>query len=208
MILLAVLFVIIPYLFSFTIIGSDMLKFFYFAVVIFSIISVYCIKTAVQNKFASRLIIILIIISSTFSSFLTLTNSILNKEQGYSISDYKSGTWIRNSTPQRSVFVTMPTIHCAPTDIGGRLRIISYINWPYSHGFNAGIDNVFSRVDDVTHVYETGDIGLVKSKYGARYVFYGSDEKGQFPGAGKLFDKNVKLKTVYSHDTIKIYEIL
>ena len=43
----------------------------------------------------------------------------------------------------------MPTVHSATTDIGGRLRIISYINWPYSHGFNTGEDNVFTRVKDV-----------------------------------------------------------
>ena len=55
-------------------------------------------------------------------------------------------------------------------------------------------------------VYETGDIVEVKLKYGASYVFYGGDERGQFPSAGKLFDNNKSLKLLYNQDGIKIYD--
>lgn len=206
-VVLALIFIIIPYLFRFTIAGGDMLKFFYFAAIIFSITSIYFIKIIIKNKIISKLIVILIVISSTFSSFLTLANSFLNKNYAYSVADYESGIWIRGNTPQKSIFVTMPTVHSAPTDIGGRLRIISYINWPYSHGFNKGTDNVYSRVVDVTSVYRTGDINLTKLKYGAKYIFYGAEEKEQFPAAEGLFDNNKSLKLAYNQDGIRIYEI-
>jgi uncharacterized membrane protein len=136
-----------------------------------------------------------------------LVHSYLNKNKGYSIGDYEAGIWILENTPQKSVFVTMPTVHSAPTDIGGRLRIISYINWPYSHGSNVGTDNVFIRVRDVESVYDSGDIFSVKSKYGANYIFYGRDEEDKYPSAAKLFDLNKNLVLVYNRDGIKIYEI-
>ncbi len=207
LILLALIYILIPYLMKFTIAEGDMLKFFYFAIVILSLISVYFIATVIKNKFISFFVICVVVFSSTFSSFLTLSNSYLNKNFGYSIGDMKAGLWIRENTPQKSVFVTMPTVHSAPTDIGGRLRIISYINWPYSHGFNYGEDNVFSRVDDVETVYRTADINLVKSKYKANYIFLGQEERGKFPGAESLLDKNVFLKKVYTQEGVSIYEI-
>ena len=102
----------------------------------------------------------------------------------------------------------MPTVHSAPTDIGGRLRIISYINWPYSHGFNVGNDNVFSRVNEVTEVYKSGDIASVKLKYGAGYIYYSREERGQFPNADKLFERNKNLNLIYNQDGIEIYKII
>jgi uncharacterized membrane protein len=59
----------------------------------------------------------------------------------------------------------------------------------------------------VTRVYETGDVTYIKLKYEAKYVYYGQDEKGQFPDAGKLFDSNKNLKLVYNQDGTKIYAI-
>ena len=67
---------------------------------------------------------------------------------------------------------------------------------------------MFSRVTDVTEVYTTGDIGLVRLKYGAKYVFYGRDERGQFPTIDKLFDRNKDIKLIYNQGGIKIYNII
>jgi len=196
----------IPFLMRFTIYEFDMFKFFYY------LVPLICILAAVffsrlRFKKISFAAFLLISIPVIITSCLLLGHSYLNKTVGYSSGDFLAGSWIRDNTPQKSVFVTMPSVHSAPTDIGGRLRIISYINWPYSHGFNYGNDNVFSRVRDVTEVYKTGDPGLVKFKYSAKYVFYGREERGQFPLAEKLFDKNKNLKLIYNRDGIDIYEI-
>jgi len=190
----------------FTIYEFDMFKFFYY------LVPLICILAAVffsrlRFKKISFAAFLLISIPVIITSCLLLGHSYLNKTVGYSSGDFLAGSWIRDNTPQKSVFVTMPSVHSAPTDIGGRLRIISYINWPYSHGFNYGNDNVFSRVRDVTEVYKTGDPGLVKFKYSAKYVFYGREGRGQFPLAEKLFDKNKNLKLIYNRDGIDIYEI-
>lgn len=198
--------VAIPLTMKFTIYPFDMLKFYYY------LIPLICVFLAVfysrfKHTKLSIFIFTLVMIISSLTSVNMLVHSYLNKSEGYTYPDYEAGIWIRNNTPQKSVFVTMPTVHSATSDIGGRLRIISYINWPYSHGFNVGSDNVFERVKDVTAVYKTGDIGKVKLEYGAGYVFYGADERGQFPDADKFFSKSKKLKLIYNQDGIKIYEI-
>jgi hypothetical protein len=198
---------VIPLIMKFTIYEFDMLKFFYYLIPLICVLLAYFYAKS-KHKRLSILIFILITIVSSLTSINLLVHSYLNKSQGYTYGDYKAGIWICNNTPQKSIFVTMPTVHSAPTDIGGRLRIISYISWPYSHGFNTGTDNVFSRVTDVTSVYKTGDIAAVKLKYEARYIFYGQEESGQFPAAGKLFDENKNLKLIYNQDGIKIYKII
>jgi hypothetical protein len=199
--------VAIPLVMKFTIYEYDMLKFFYYLIPLICVLLAFFYSKSKNTKNSIIVFVVLTIISS-LTSINMLAHSYLNKNKGYSVGDYEAGTWIIGNTPQKSVFVTMPTVHSAPTDIGGRLRIISYINWPYSHGFNTGQDNVFLRVKDVESVYEYGDISLVKSKYGARYVFYGQDEEGKYPSAYKLFDLNKSLKLVYNRDGVKIYEII
>jgi len=206
--ILALIFTTIPFLVTFTIDGSDMFKFFYFAIIFFVVITPLVLRKIIKNNPIFNLLITLIVFTTTFASILTLGNSFFNKNLGYSLHDYEVGLWIRNNTPQKSVFVTMPTIHCSPTDFGGRLRVISYTNWPYTHGFNTGDDNVFSRANDVENVFKTGDIAWVKLKYNANYIYYGEDEKSAHPESGTLFDRNKNLKKIYSQDNIDIYEIL
>jgi uncharacterized membrane protein len=205
--LTSLILIVIPLTMKFTIYEFDMLKFYYYLIPLICVL-LACLYAESNHKRFSIFIFIVIAIISSLSSVNMLIHSYLNKSEGYSYSDYEAGTWILSNTPQKSVFVTMPTVHSTPTDIGGRLRIISYINWPYSHGFNVGSDNVFSRVKDVTNVYETGDVGPVRLKYNAEYVFYGGDERGQFPFAGKYFDQNKNLKLIYNQDGIEIYKII
>jgi hypothetical protein len=196
----------IPLIMRFTIYEFDMLKFYYYLIPLICVLVAYFFANSKRKKYAISFFIVIAIISS-FTSVNLLVHSFLNKNEGYSYADYETGIWIQNNIPEKSVFVTMPTVHSAPTDIGGRLRIISYINWPYSHGFNVGPDNVFSRVNDVTDVYKTGDIASVKVKYGADYVYYSSEERSQFPNAGTLFERNKNLKLIYNQNGIEIYKI-
>ncbi len=198
--------VLIPLVMKFTIYEFDMLKFFYYLIpLICVLLTVYF--SEYKNKKIAIYIFVFIALISSLSSINMLMHSYFNKGEGYLRSDYEAGIWIIDNTPEKSVFVTMPTVRSAPSDIGGRLRIISYINWPHSHGFNVGVDNVFTRVADVEAVYATGDINQVKLKYGAGYVFYGKEEKGKYPESEKLLDSNKDLRLIYNQDGTKIYEI-
>lgn len=205
--ILSVFLLVIPLSMKFTLYEFDMLKFYYYLIPVISVLLGFYFANS-KRKFVSISLFILLTVISSITSFNLLIHSFLNKTQGYSYSDYESGIWIRNNTPQKSVFATLPTVHSAPSDIGGRLRIISYINWPYSHGFNTGEDNVFSRVDDVNKVYETGEVSEIKLKYEAEYVFFGQGERSQFPNAGYLFEQSADLEKIYDNGEIQIYKIL
>ncbi|HTK03227.1 MAG TPA: DUF2298 domain-containing protein [Alphaproteobacteria bacterium] len=197
----------IPFVVTFTIYPFDMFKFFYYLIP-FICVGLSAFYASTKNQKISLIIFSGIVVISSLTSVNLLVHTYLNKTPAYSIADYKAGLWIREYTPQKTIFVTMPTVHSAPSDIAGRLRVISYINWPYSHGFNTGIDNVFSRVEDVEKVYKTGEVNDVKIKYNAKYIYLGEDESGEFPEVYKKFDNNMQLKKIYDINNIKIYEIL
>ena len=127
----------IPLAMKFTIYEFDMLKFFYYLIPLICVSLAYFYAGSKYTALSLTIFILITVVSSLTSANL-LVHSYLNKTEGYSYPDYEVGLWIRDNTPPKSIFITMPTVHSPPTDIGGRLRIISYINWPYSHGFNTG----------------------------------------------------------------------
>jgi uncharacterized membrane protein len=55
--------------------------------------------------------------------------------------------------------------------IGGRLRVSSYVNWPYGHG--VPYDNVTRRAQDVDRAYNgtEADLREVVGTYNVDYVY-------------------------------------
>lgn len=209
--LLSLVLFAIPYLCRFTVYKGDMFKFFFFMVIPLVAVSVYFLNILFNKRRYLKVIVfsLLIFIICT-TSLLTLGDSILNKTLAYEANDYISGLWIRLNTPQKSVFISMPTVHTPITQIGGRLRVLSYINWPYSHGYNTGEDNVFERLKKIESVYSTNDPRVVRDvikRYNANYIFYGKEEKDKYPEAEKFFVAQDFLKLVYNTGNIKIYEV-
>ncbi len=200
----------IPFCFTFTIYKGDMFKFFYFAILFATISSFWFLSIVIKNKAILMIITSFILFFSTLSSFLTLTHSFLNKTGAYSLEDLKAGLWIRDFTPKKSIFIGMPTVHSPIDQIGGRLRVLSYINWPYSHGYYLGEDNVFKRLEDIENLYQNSKNNVlvleIMKKYRADYIFYGPEEKNKFPEASINFDQNENLKKVYEAGGIQIWK--
>lgn len=201
---------LIPFAVKFTIYDYDMFKFFYYCLPFIYIVTTFFFFELYKINKISLIIPIIILIFSSWTSVNMIIHAYLNKSAAYSISEYNVGIWIRKNTPQRSVFLTSPTVHCPVTDIAGRLRLISYINWPYSHGFNTGRDNVFSRIDDLNSFYrgiitdtEAEDILL---KYNIDYIYLGGNEISDFPEAENKLESNKQLEKVYDREGIKIYK--
>lgn len=199
----------IPYFVSFTLYAGDMLKFLYFLIPFSSILSFWFVEN-LNLRFSIKTLFFLLFFLSTFSSFLTLTHSFLNKTGAYSLDDVKVGLWIRKNTPQRSVFITWLTVHSPVDQIGGRLRVVSYPFWPYSHGFIYGEDNVYERCKDIENFFKNSEhesLALeIMEKYGADYIFYGQEERANFPEAEENFEKNSQLEKVYDSNGIKIWK--
>lgn len=198
---------ILPHLVKFTIYEGDMLKFFYFMAIPMAIISGTILGEFFNKKIGLCLCILVVLVSS-LTSLLTLAGSFFNRNFAYSLEDYKVGLWIREQTPPKSVFLELPRVHSPAADIGGRLRTLSYINWPYSHGLNKGEDNVFARLEAVESFFNNPNDKeslSILSKYKINYIYYGSDEKNQFPEAKEKLNSNSRLNLVYSLGGIDIY---
>ena len=203
---------LIPFTIKFTIYDYDMFKFFYYCIPFIYIIMTFFFFELYKINKTSLIIPIIILVFSSWTSVNMIIHAYLNKTEAYSISEYNVGMWIRKNTPQKSVFLTSPTVHCPVTDIAGRLRVISYINWPHSHGFNTGSDNVFSRVEDLRSFY-TGTITNAEAedillKYDIDYIYLGSNEISDFPEAENRLESNKQLEKIYDEEDIKIFKKL
>lgn len=205
---------IIPFCINFTIYNYDMFKFFYYFVpFIYVVISYYLFVVIKRKKLKSTLIVLFFITILSFSSLTSvnmMVHAYLNRSQGYSIGQYNVGIWIRNNTPRKAIFITSPTVHSPVSDIAGRLRILSYINWPHSHGFNTGEDNVFSRDFDVREFFNDpsnqSNSTMILNKYNIQYIYLGDEERSDFPNAQNKLESNSSVKKIYDKDNIQIFE--
>lgn len=210
----SVLIFIIPFILNFTIYNYDMFKFFYYFLPFVYVTIIYCFfvatkQTVLKHKLLTIFFLVVLVITS-WTSINMLIHAYLNKTQGYSSGQYLVGIWIRENTPQKSVFLTSPTVHNPVSDIAGRLRVLSYINWPYSHGFNTGADNVFSRLDDIKLFFNPSSSHSVKSvildKYNINYIYIGEEERSDFPNAQNELESNSSFNKIYDQDNIQVYE--
>lgn len=209
--LLTTLLFVIPFIITFTIFGRDMFKFFYFMVVPMSVLAGIVASKFLKIKVIGVIICVSLLIASSLTSILTLGSSVFNKAAGYSKEDLKAALWVRDKVPQGAVFATLPTVRNPVADLAGRLRVISYINWPYSHGYNFGDDNVFVRANDMENLYRSfSQLNLVSElsdKYNFRYIYYGPEERGLFPGAQISLEDETQYKKIYNSGDIQIYEV-
>jgi len=188
---------LIPLIVVLTVYEWDMFKFFYFSQIGFVVLSGIAISWLWKKKLGKIIAAILIAITC-FTSVLTLLWSGFNKYQAYTADQYQVGIWIKNNTQKNSVFLTPPSVHSPVTQIAGRLRVLSYTTWPYSHGYNMGPDNVFSRLEDVEKFYDdpkTIESKLILEKYNIDYIYWDKNTESDYPGSyEKLFNAGYKLE--------------
>lgn len=200
----------VPLIFTFTIDRADMLKFIYIAYIPMSIL-VSIVLSRIYKKTFGKIMVVILLILSTSTGLIDLAGSYLNKNFGYSVEDLEVGQWIRNNTPANSVFVTSPSVHSPVSDIAGRIRVLSYTNWPYTHGYGDKNDNVFVRFDDIEKFYKNIDsssnIVDFVSKYNINYIYYGQNESSNFPEAKNGLESNNQVRKVYENNDIKIFKI-
>jgi hypothetical protein len=201
--LLAVVFVIlflIPNLVSLTPNSWDMYKFFIFAWIPAAVLTGTAL--ARTRKALAVLLVLLSVLSSASVIIYNLGTSYL----GATWDEYNLGMWVRNNTEQGSVFLTYYSIQCPPTMIGGRLRVLSYWNWPYGHGVPLG--DITRRANDIDRAFNgtVDDLREVVGTYGVDYVYVGGEELKHYPECVTKFSNIEWLKPVYAGN-LRIYQV-
>ena len=179
----------------------DMYKFFMFAW-----IPIVVLAGIVLAKTPRILIVTLVLLSIITSASVIIYNT-QTQYSGASWSEYNLGLWVRDNTPQKAVFLTYYGIHEPPSMIGGRLRVSSYVYWPYGHG--EPLDQVNQREHAIDMAYNGTESQLanVIREYKVAYVYVGTEELGNYPDCISHFSIITWLLQVYEDVGLRIYQV-
>jgi len=192
---------LVPNIISITPNPWDMYKFFIFAWVPIAVLS-----GAALARIRKNIALVLLLLSVLTSASVILYN-VGTSYEAASWDEYNLGMWVRGNTEERAVFLTYYSIHCPPTMIGGRLRVASYVNWPYGHG--VAFDDIQTRFDDIDRAY-TGsedDLRQVIVTYNVTYIYVGGEELSNYPGCVAKFDSAEWLEPVYD-GSLRVYKVI
>jgi uncharacterized membrane protein len=91
--------------------------------------------------------------------------------------------------------------------IGGRLRVSSYVYWPYGHGIP--LNQIYQRDSEIDSAYNgtAAQLQAVVEKYNVSYVYVGNDELSNYPGCVARFDAISWLKPVYTNQQLEIFQV-
>ena len=150
-----------------------------------------------------KILIVTLVLLSILTSASVIIYNVGTNYTAANWNEYQLGLWVRNNTPERSVFLTYYSIHSPPAFIGGRLTVSSYINWPY--GWGIPLNDIYQRQSDIDRAY-TGnatDLKAVVTTYNVSYVYVGYDELSNYPNCTAHFDSISWLKPVYTDQNLR-----
>jgi hypothetical protein len=180
----------------------DMYKFFIFAWVPIAVLA-----GIVLGKVKWRVVVVALVLVSVLTSTSVVIYNVGTNYSGASWGEYDVGLWIRDNTPQKSVFLTYYGIHEPPTMIGGRLRVSSYVYWPYGHG--VPLDQVNQREHNIDAAYlgNQTQLAAMIQEYNVSYVYVGNEELNNYPNCIAYFDSVDWLITLYSDGNFRVYGV-
>ncbi|MGD0643431.1 MAG: hypothetical protein ABSA75_00825 [Candidatus Bathyarchaeia archaeon] len=179
----------------------DMYKFFIFAWVPIAVLA------GIMLAKTRKILILTLVLLSIVTSASVIVYNVGTNYTAANWNEYQLGLWVRNNTPERSVFLTYYSIHSPPAFIGGRLTVSSYANWPYGQG--VPLNDINKRGSDIDRAY-TGnatDLKQVIIEYNVTYVYVGYDELSHYPGCEAKFDNITWLTPVYTNQNLEIYQV-
>jgi hypothetical protein len=179
----------------------DMYKFFMFAW-----IPIVVLAGVVLAKMPRILIVTLVLLSVITTASVIIYNT-QTQYPGASWNEYNLGLWVRDHTPQDCVFLTYYGIHEPPSMVGGRLRVSSYVYWPYGHG--EPLDQVNQREHEIDNAYTGNETQLANTirEYNVTYIYVGAEELSNYPNCITHFDSMPWLMQVYEDAGLRIYQI-
>ncbi|MDR1992593.1 MAG: hypothetical protein LBQ98_03710 [Nitrososphaerota archaeon] len=180
----------------------DMYKFFMFAW-----IPIVVLSGIVLSKTPKIIALTLILLSILTASSVIIYN-VGTEFTAVTWSEYQLGMWVRDNIPENAIFLTYYSIQCPPSMIAGRLRVSSYVYWPYGHG--VPLSEVQAREKAIDNAYTGSESQLlaVIQEYNVSYVYIGRDEQRNYPDCVAKLDAVDYLSQIYANDDLYIYQIV
>jgi hypothetical protein len=183
----------------------DMYKFFIFAWVPIAVLSGIVLARVWVPKW--RVVALALVLLSVMTSASVIIYNVGTDYPGASWSEYQVGMWVRDNTPQNSVFLTFYGLHTPTSMIGGRLQVSSYVYWSYGHGIS--LDEINNRAQQIDSAY-TGDVSQLAAvvyQYNVSYVYVGNEELDHYPNCTAHFSGVNWLTQVYANGNLRVYEV-
>jgi len=179
----------------------DMYKFFIFAWIPIAVLA------GVMLAKTRKVLLLTLVLLCILTSASVIIYNVGTNYTAASWNEYQLGLWVRNNTPERSVFLTYYSIQTPVAFIGGRLTVSSYINWPYGQG--VPLSEIYQRDAAIDSAYNgtASDLKAVILEYNVTYVYVGVDELSHYPGCEARFDNITWLTPVYTNQNLEIYQV-
>ena len=183
----------------------DMYKFFMFAWIPIVVLSGIVLS---KLRFrASRVVVLTLVLLSIITSASVIIYNVNTEFTAVSWSEYELGMWVRDNTPENAVFLTYYSIQCPPSMIAGRLRVSSYVYWPYGHGEPLSEVQAREKMIDEAYTGSESQLAAAVREYNVDYVYVGRDEQRNYSGCAEKMDRVDWLTRVYSEDGLYIYQV-
>ena len=179
----------------------DMYKFFIYAwIPLVALAGIALAKTR-------RAVVFALVMLSILTSVSVIAYNVNTEYLGATWAEYEVGMWARENTPENSVFLTYYFIHAPTSMIGGRLRVASYINWPYGHG--VPLEDIWARENAIDNAYNgtAQQLESLAREYNINYIYVGDQELSHYPRCIDHFDSIDWLIKVYDQNGQYVYQI-
>eukprot|EP00276_Gloeochaete_wittrockiana_P003050 CAMPEP_0184660452 /NCGR_PEP_ID=MMETSP0308-20130426/34000_1 /TAXON_ID=38269 /ORGANISM="Gloeochaete witrockiana, Strain SAG 46.84" /LENGTH=597 /DNA_ID=CAMNT_0027101065 /DNA_START=280 /DNA_END=2073 /DNA_ORIENTATION=+ len=153
------------------------------------------------------------VVAYTFLTLLTLSAVLCVAREThlqwplYAPHDTEVAAWVRSHTSVDAVFLTGDSHRHPVSSLGGRIQVMGYKGWLWSHGYNFG-----GRAEDVGTMLRGGpDIEPLLKKYAVEYIVLGPHERRDYQANTTFFQQTFPLifrsSDYNEHSGFEIFEL-